>query len=172
MYKLKYIGLLLPKFQPRPKTPRYQFGGVLDVRSVICWRYLLEAKCFWIVLTKESAVGAMRIEVHSCLWCWGTKKKDLHSKCSLLFFANRFESSGVFQSAVSKNNWIFRKYMKNEFHRSDFSFLSRGWIGIKHWQNFIKNYVFPVLHIHKNDPIVLYLWHVTDSVDVNMRAKF
>ena len=62
--------------------------------------------------------------------------------------------------------------MKNEFHRSDFLFLSRGWIGLKNWRNFIKNYVFSVLHIHKNDPIALYLWQVVDSVNVNMHAKF
>ena len=66
--------------------------------------------------------------------------------------------------------------MKNEFHRSDFSFFcdvtSRGWIGLKNWQDFLNNYVFPVLQIHKNDPIALYLWHVVDSLSVNMRAKF
>ena len=62
--------------------------------------------------------------------------------------------------------------MENEFHRPDFSFLSTGWIGLKNWQNFIKNYVFPVLHIPKNDPIALHLWHFVDSVNVNMRAKF
>ena len=62
--------------------------------------------------------------------------------------------------------------MENEFHRSGFSFLSRGWIGLKNLQNFIKNYVFLVLHIHKDDPIALCLWNVVDSVNVNMRAKF
>ena len=114
-------------------------------------------------------VGAMRIGAHSFLWWQGAKKKDLHSKCSLLFFENRFESSGFFQSAASKDNSISRKYMKNELHRSGVSFLSRGWIGLKNLQNFIKNYVFLVLHIPKDDPIALCLWHVVDSVNVNMQ---
>ena len=64
---------------------------------------------------------------------------------------------------------------KNEKEEVDFLFfyniIFKGWIGLKNWENFPKNHVFPVLRIHKNDPMTLVLWYFVDSVSDSMRPK-
>ena len=92
--------------------------GSWCVRNISCWRYLLEAKYFWIVLTKELAVGALRIGAHSFFWCQGAKKKDLYSKCSLLFFENRFENRNGKQEFSKVLLLKITKYLKNEWKMS------------------------------------------------------
>ena len=48
----------------------------------------------------------------------------------------------------------------------------RGWIGLENSQNFLKNHIFLVLHVHKNDPVALVIRYAVDSVNVNMHATF
>ena len=38
--------------------------------------------------------------------------------------------------------------------------------------DFLKNHIFLVLRVHKNDPMALVLRYVVDSDDVNLRVKF
>ena len=38
--------------------------------------------------------------------------------------------------------------------------------------DFLKNHIFLVLRVHKNDPMALVLRYVVDSDNVNLRVKF
>ena len=66
--------------------------------------------------------------------------------------------------------------MKNKSYRFDLWFLCdftfTGWVGLGNWYNFLKNYVFPMFHVHKNNPIVFYLLYVIDYVNINACATY
>ena len=143
------------------------------VRSITFWGYSpleVNSWCFCIVPRSKSTVDAMVTGSHFFPWCQGAKKKDLVSKCS---FLNVGEYS-TFPRCCVKNSYIFSNYIKNEFNHFDFLFfcdvIFRRWIGLENWQNFFKHHVFPVLRVHKNDPMTLDLY-VVDTVSIDMRAN-
>ena len=80
----------------------------------------------------------------------------------------------TFPRCCVKNSYIFSNYIKNEFNHFDFSFfcdvIFRRWIGLENWQNSFKHHVFPVLRVHKNDPMTLDLY-VVDTVSIDIRAN-
>ena len=87
------------------------------------------------------------------------KEKNIFSKCLFLTFWKQISECIFFPRYCVKNNYIFRKCMKNEYHSPDFSsfcdVIFREQIWLKSWQNFFKNHVFPVLYPHKINPVAL-----------------
>ena len=97
------------------------------------------------------------------------KEKDLFAKCYFLSFWKRLVRAGLSQGALSKttifvqSTWRMSLASPTLWHKLDFK------IG----KNFLKNMAFfSVLHVHKNDPLILALWNVTDSANVEMPASF
>ena len=64
--------------------------------------------------------------------------------------------------------------MKNKLYRTAFSFfydvIFGGWIGLENWQIFLKNHVFSVTRVHKNDPLVLR--RIVGSANFNICTNF
>ena len=46
-----------------------------------------------------------------------------------------------------------------------------GWTGLEIVQKLLKNLLFPVLCVHKNDPMTVVFRYIVDSVNANMRVN-
>ena len=113
---MKYVNKR-PKTSKIKRTNKKEFGHG-SARSISYWRYPRRAKswCFCAVLTKESALDAMRIGTHSFPSSREQTKIIYLQNVHFCFFENTFVNSGL------KKDYIFRNCVEIEFYLCDFSF--------------------------------------------------
>lgn len=155
---MKYVNKR-PKTSKIKRTNKKEFGHG-SARSISYWRYPRKAKswCFCAVLTKESALDAMRIGTHSFPSSREQTKIIYLQNVHFCFFENTLVNTGLLSSTSVT------------FHFLLCHLQGANWT----WnlQKFVYNHVFPVLRIYKYDAMVLTLWHVVDTVSANMPSKF
>ena len=105
------------------------------------------------------------------------KEKDLFPKCYFLTFWNRLVRAGLSQGSLSKTTTFVESTWKMSLACPPFLFSVTLFLwhklDLKIGKNFLKNTAFfSVLHVHKNYPMALALWNVTDSANVEMSASF
>ena len=146
-----------PKCQ---KVRKWRVHGC--VRSINHWGLPLETKfwCFCIVPRQYSTICAVKIVAHSFHWCLVQRKKST-LKMFIFDFLKKVGESSTFKRCCVKCNYSLRRCMEIDFYHCKFSFfcdvIFRRQMELENWQNFLKNHVFPVLHVHKIDRMTLAL---------------